>query len=233
MSRQIRLRAGCRRPPAANWQRISCSTRAFAGMCLSKAASGSLATIANGARRPGIRLGATRARYALPGAPAIRRNPLRQCTCPRAGGGSGRRPRTLADLIEQARSRGETADAVVANVHALLLTAQIRPVYRPTPEAAESARKLQGAIRARAHTAEAIGYLPSAAGTAFAVPVADQMFMEQPPQTSAEALSAAAAVRVAEQGHATTGVLKPQLVRRARAYKRAIRHYAALGLMPG
>ena len=141
-------------------------------------------------------------------------------------------PRTLGQLIEAAHARGADAGNVVANVHALLLTSQIRPVHRPTREAAKGARTLQTAIRARAATADAIGYLPSAVGTAFAVPVADQLFMGLPTETPAESLASAATALFAENAQINAGAMKPQLAKRARAYKRAVRYYAPLGLMP-
>ncbi len=141
-------------------------------------------------------------------------------------------PRTLGQLIEAAHARGADAGNVVANVHALLVTSQIRPVHRPTREAAKGAHALQDAIRARAATADAIGYLPSAVGTAFAVPVADQMFMALPAQTPAESLAAAVTERLGENAAINAGLVKAQLARRARAYKRATRYYAPLGLMP-
>ncbi|HEX4534107.1 MAG TPA: class I SAM-dependent methyltransferase, partial [Rhizomicrobium sp.] len=80
-----------------------------------------------------------------------------------------KRPQTLNELVEGAQKQGHEAEAVVANVHALLLTNQIRPVYRGTREASEGARKLREAIRARASGEQAIGFLPSAYGSAFAV----------------------------------------------------------------
>jgi len=141
-------------------------------------------------------------------------------------------PRTLGQLIEAAHARGADAGNVVANVHALLVTSQIRPVHRPTREADKGAHALQDAIRARAATADAIGYLPSAVGTAFAVPVADQMFMALPAQTPAESLAAAVTERLGENSAINAGLVKAQLARRARAYKRATRYYAPLGLMP-
>lgn len=141
-------------------------------------------------------------------------------------------PRTLGQLIEAAHARGADAGNVVANVHALLVTSQIRPVHRPTPEAAKAARALQTAIRARAASADAIGYLPSAVGTAFAVPVADQMFMDLPAQTPAESLADAATAQLAESAQINAGLVKAQLAKRARVYKRAVRYYAPLGLMP-
>ena len=138
-------------------------------------------------------------------------------------------PHTLGELVEKARGQGEEPQAIIANVHALLVTGQIRPVYRATREAAAGARTLRNAIRARATTPEAIGYLPSAFGTAFAVPIADQLFMEMPETKGAEAMADAAAAKL----HAMAGRSREALARRARNFPVIKRYYTALGLMTG
>jgi hypothetical protein len=58
------------------------------------------------------------------------------------------------------------------------------------------------------------------------------MFMDLPAQTPAESLAAAVTERLGENAAINAGLLKSQLARRARAYKRATRYYAPLGLMP-
>jgi hypothetical protein len=55
----------------------------------------------------------------------------------------GERPRTLGELIELGAAQASEPQAIVGNVHTLLLTSQIRPVYRATRAAAEGARKLR------------------------------------------------------------------------------------------
>lgn len=138
-------------------------------------------------------------------------------------------PRALGDLIAQAHAQGIDAQAVVADVHALLLTGQIRPVYRGTPEAAQGARLMQAAVRARAANArEAIGFLPSPFGTAFAAPVADQIFMDLPARRGADALAAAAIEKLGEVSAATSELV----TKRARAWRRNVRYFGALGLLP-
>ncbi|HEY2035263.1 MAG TPA: methyltransferase [Rhizomicrobium sp.] len=131
-------------------------------------------------------------------------------------------PRTLGDLIAEAHARGAEADAVVANVHALLVTGQIRPVYRATPEAQKGARALQSAICARTGTPDAIGFMPTALGTAFAVPVPDQIFLGLPRNMPAD-----------EMARKASEVLPPMgdvIVQRARAFVRNLPRYEALGI---
>jgi SAM-dependent methyltransferase len=141
-------------------------------------------------------------------------------------------PRTLGELVTRAHDGGVDAQAVVANVHALLLTGQIRPVYRGTPEAAKGARLMADAVRARAtDAASAIGFLPSPYGTAFHIPIADQVFMTLPAQAGAEALAEAAGEKLA--GGDVTFVTKDALTKRARAWKRNVRYFGAIGVLPG
>ena len=131
-------------------------------------------------------------------------------------------PRTLGELVADAQSRDIEAQAVVANVHALLVTGQLRPVYRGTREAAEGARIMQQAVRARAGTADGIGFLPSPYGTAFSVPVPDQVFMELPRDTPADEMARIAAQRLPPMGDV--------VVNRARSFARNVLRYASLGI---
>ncbi|HTQ15023.1 MAG TPA: class I SAM-dependent methyltransferase [Rhizomicrobium sp.] len=138
-------------------------------------------------------------------------------------------PRTLGELVGQAIEAKSDPQAVVSNVHALLLSAQIRPVYRAMPDSAKGARAMQGAVRARAARADsAIGFLPSPFGTAFLAPVADQIFMEIGRAAGAEALAEAAFERLA-QGNVTF-VTRESVTRRARAWNRNVRYFASLGI---
>lgn len=136
-------------------------------------------------------------------------------------------PRTLGALVEQGSARGEDPNAVAANVHALLLTQQIRPVYRASREAADGARVMAAAIRARALTPEAIGFLPTAHGTAFHVPMADQLFLEAPRGQNSDALVAHAEKRMEAAGQSPN---RDALEKRARIFQRMTRYYAALGI---
>ncbi|HEX3674655.1 MAG TPA: class I SAM-dependent methyltransferase [Rhizomicrobium sp.] len=141
-------------------------------------------------------------------------------------------PRTLGELIAEAQAQNADAQAVVANVHALLLTNQIRPVYRGTPEAASGARAMADAVRARATSAEqAIGFLPSPFGTAFLTPVADQLFMQIGPMEGADALADAALARLSEGN--VPFVTKDAVTKRARAWKRNVRYFGSVGVLPG
>lgn len=133
-------------------------------------------------------------------------------------------PRTLGELVDGARQRGEEAAAVFANIHALLQTGQARPVYRANADAAFSARRLREAVRARAALPEGIGFLPSPFGTAFAVPVADQLFMGMGDGTGAESMAAAAAAKL-------PGRSRQVLARRARSFFAAKSYYASLGIL--
>ena len=141
-------------------------------------------------------------------------------------------PRTLGELVAQAHARGADPQAVVANVHALLLTGQIRPVYRGTPEAAKGARAMADAVRARATDApNAVGFLPSPFGTAFLAPIPDQLFMGLPGKDGAEALAAGAMERLSAGN--VSFVTNDAVTRRARAWKRNVRYFASLGILPG
>ncbi|HEY1631197.1 MAG TPA: class I SAM-dependent methyltransferase [Rhizomicrobium sp.] len=140
-------------------------------------------------------------------------------------------PRSLGDLVANAQAKGSDPQAVVANVHALLLTNQIRPVYRGTPEAAKGARAMQDAVRARASDPrEAIGFLPSPFGTAFMTPIPDQIFMQIGPKEGAEALADTAVARLTAAD--IPFVNADAITKRARAWKRNTRYFASLGVMP-
>jgi SAM-dependent methyltransferase len=140
-------------------------------------------------------------------------------------------PRTLGELVAQAQARGTDPQSVVANVHALLLTGQIRPVYRATPEAAKGAYAMADAVRARATQAEnAIGFLPSPFGTAFIVPLPDQLFMASAARDGAEAMAEAASERLASSN--VTFVTKDAVTKRARAWRRNARYFASIGVLP-
>jgi SAM-dependent methyltransferase len=131
-------------------------------------------------------------------------------------------PRTLGDLIAEAMARGDDADAIVANIHALLITGQARPVYRATPEAVKSARALSLAIRSRAGTPEAVGFLPTAFGTAFAVPTPDQVFLTLPRNMAADEMARLASEKLPPMGDV--------ILQRARAFARNLPRYEALGV---
>ena len=133
-----------------------------------------------------------------------------------------RAPRTLGDLIADGMARGVEADAIVANVHALLVTGQIRPIYRATPEADKGARALREAIRTRAGTSDAIGFLPTGHGTAFSVPVPDQIFLGLPRNMPAEEMARIAAESLPPMGEV--------IVQRARAFARNLPRYDALSV---
>lgn len=122
----------------------------------------------------------------------------------------------------------EVAQGTVAALHALLVTGQIRPVYRRTREASQSAGQLAEAVVARLATPMAIGFLPSGLGTAFQVPLADQAFAAMPPEAGADARAARAIDRLGGEG--LPSALRETIQRRARSYDRARRHYAALGI---
>jgi SAM-dependent methyltransferase len=134
-------------------------------------------------------------------------------------------PRTLGALIEQALTSGADAGAVAANVHALLLTDQIRPVYRPTKEAVDGARAMATAVRARVLSADPIGFLPSGTGTAFLVPVPDQLFMEAGRAKDTDALIAHAVQRIEQTGQTAN---RDALEKRARVFARMSKHYGSL-----
>lgn len=137
-------------------------------------------------------------------------------------------PRTLGELVGRAESNAVEAQPVVASIHALLVTAQIRPVYRGSREAAGTAQTLRRAIMARAATAEAVGFLPSAFGTAFLVPVPDQLFATAAPGTGADALAAAAIEKLGGAG--LPAAAREAITRRARAFALSLPYYASVGL---
>ena len=141
-----------------------------------------------------------------------------------------RGPRTLGELVSLSADVTPDFQMVVANVHALITTGQLRPVYRATQDAAEAARSLQKAIRARAITADAIGFLPSPFGTAFAVPIADQLLMDIPGQKSADAMAKETLARFVNSGRAFSS--QEALLRRARSFRRNLQYYASLGIAP-
>ena len=137
-------------------------------------------------------------------------------------------PQSFGELVGRAQNDPAEAQAIVASIHALLVTAQIRPVYRGTREAAKAAQGLQSAIMARAATPDAVGFLPSAFGTAFLVPVPDQLFAMAEPATGADALAAAAIEKLG--GPALPPAARDAITRRARAFGQALPYYASIGL---
>jgi len=136
-------------------------------------------------------------------------------------------PRTLGALAEQAMASGDDASTVASDIHALLLTQQIRPVYRPTAETAEGAKTMREAVLSRALTAEAVGFLPTATGTAFAVPVPDQLFMGVRNAKGVAELVDHAAGAIETAGQTAN---RDALEKRARVYQRAAPYYRMLGL---
>jgi len=132
-------------------------------------------------------------------------------------------PRTLGELIEIAMAKGTPAESVAGNVHVLLLTGQIRPVYRPARDAVQSARKMSAIVRKRALTPEAIGFLPTGLGTAFAVPIADQLFLD----ADNDALLDFAIRQIEEHGQTPK---HDDLEKRTKAFRRLKPYYAALGI---
>ncbi len=135
-------------------------------------------------------------------------------------------PRALGELVADAHARKVEAQAVVTNVHALLVTGQIRPVYRASREAAEGAHALQAAIRVRAGTADGIGFLPSPFGTAFVVPVPDQLFIGMNKDLSADEMAEAAVEALGTKAPA----MREIILTRARAFGRNAKYYATFGL---
>ncbi len=135
-------------------------------------------------------------------------------------------PRTLGNLLDGLDS--DAAQVMAGNLHALLLSAQARPVYRRTREAAASASRLQSAITGRAATPSAVGFLPSGLGTAFLVPVADQLFAAEPAGSPSDVLADAAIAKLG--GRALTAAGRDAIKRRARGFERAMAHYRALGI---
>jgi SAM-dependent methyltransferase len=139
-------------------------------------------------------------------------------------------PRTLGELVSQSVDKSVPFQTVVANVHALIVTGQLRPVYRATRESADGARTMQSAIRARAITDEAIGFLPSPFGTAFAVPLVDQVLMDIPEHRSADVMAQETLAKFVNSGRAFSD--REGLARRARSFRRNLRYYATLGVAP-
>ena len=137
-------------------------------------------------------------------------------------------PRTLGEMLANTQPDAAGAQELVAALHTLLATGQIRPVYRATRESAAAASRLQAAIQARAATPGAIGFLPSGFGTGFLVPVADQIFAARASDTGADAR--AARVIDLPGGGALPQNAREDIGRRARAFKRMQEHYAALGI---
>jgi SAM-dependent methyltransferase len=141
-----------------------------------------------------------------------------------------RGPRTLGELVSQSTDQNVEFQTVVGNVHALIITGQLRPVYRGTKDAVDCARRLQAAIRHRAASDEAVGYLPSPFGTSFAVPVLDQVLMDVPPQGSADAMAREALAKFTQAGRNIGG--EDAVLRRARGFRHNLQHYATLGIAP-
>jgi len=137
-------------------------------------------------------------------------------------------PRTFAELVQPAQNDPAEAQSIVAGIHALLVTAQIRPVYRGTREAAGTAQALQRAIMARAASPDAVGFLPCGFGTAFLVPVPDQIFATADPAAGADALAEAAIERLG--GLALPAAAREAITRRARAFGRSRPYYKSVGL---
>ncbi len=135
-------------------------------------------------------------------------------------------PHTLGELIERALGRGDEPDAVVGNLHALLLASQIRPVYRGTRDAANGARTMAAAVRKRALTPEAIGFLPSANGTGFAVPVVDQLLMDAG-EGDADSVVGRVVERIEAEGQSAN---RGELEKRAKVFQRIRPFYQALGV---
>jgi hypothetical protein len=102
------------------------------------------------------------------------------------------------------------------------VTGQIRPIYRATPQAEKDARALRSIIRERAGTADAIGFMPTAYGTAFAVPVPDQLFLGLPRNMAADEMARVAAESLPPMGDI--------ILNRARAFARNLPRYEALGI---
>jgi hypothetical protein len=89
---------------------------------------------------------------------------------------------------------------------------------------------LQTAIRARATGDEAIGFLPSPTGTAFAVPLVDQVLMDMPAHRSADTMAEATLAKFVDSGRAFSD--REALLRRARSFRRNLQYYATLGVAP-
>ena len=140
-----------------------------------------------------------------------------------------RGPRSLGELVDQ--STGTGFEAVVANVHALIISGQLRPVYRGSREASDSARGMRKAVMARALSDDAIGFLPSPFGTAFAVPVFDQLLLTGSPEKGADAMADAVRASYSQAGRKLAD--EEMLLRRARNFRHNLQFYATLGITPG
>jgi len=136
-------------------------------------------------------------------------------------------PKTLGELIERGMAGGSEADPMVGNVHALLLSQQIRPVYRGGREALRGTQAMGAAVRKRALTPEAIGFLPAPCGTAFGVSVPDQLFFDAWASDDANTLVSAAAARLEAAGQEPN---RDELERRAKAFLRNRAYYQALAI---
>lgn len=140
-------------------------------------------------------------------------------------------PRSIAELISLAQAKGVDPAMTVGNVHALLATNQIRPIYRASRESNDSARRLQQAILSRAGSAQAMMFLPSPFGTAFMVPQPDQLMMSATAK-GAEAMAS----EVFEKMSAAGQLVDPEGTRdmigkRAKGWRRSVEYYAALGVL--
>lgn len=138
-----------------------------------------------------------------------------------------RGPRTLGELLAQTADAAVEVQTVVSNVHALIISGQLRPVYRASREAADGATKMQKAVRARALGDDAIGFLPTPYGTALAVPVADQVLMDVAGHDGADAMAKAAMSRFAESGRSFP---EQEMLRRARNFRHNLQFYSTLGV---
>lgn len=134
-------------------------------------------------------------------------------------------PRTLGDLLG---SETERARAAASSLHALLVTEQIRPVYRRTRAAGLSAARLREAIIGRKATPSAIGFLPSGYGTAFHVPVADQALSGLPTDMAVDARAGHAIAQLG--GEHLSDHVREMIQSRSRGFERYRRYYGAVGL---
>jgi hypothetical protein len=140
-------------------------------------------------------------------------------------------PRSISELISLAHAKGIEAQETVGTVHALLVTGQIRPVYRASREAVESSRRMQSAIVARAGTPQAMAFLPSPFGTAFVVPQPDQLMMLSSAK-GAEAMANDAFEKMSAGGKlADPEGTRNMITKRARTWRRSVEYYAALGVL--
>ena len=140
-------------------------------------------------------------------------------------------PRSVSELIALAHAKDVDAQTTVGTVHALLVTSQIRPVYRATREANDSARRLQSAILSRAGTQQAMMFMPSPFGTAFVVPQPDQLMMMSTAK-GADAMTADVFDKMSAAGSlADPDGTREMISKRARAWRRSVEYYAALGVL--